>query len=82
MGTVRIQPLLCELHAHTTWSDGEMSPRELIDLYGRAGFDVLAITDHTVREPEAGHVHVSITSATSPRSSSRQPVRASATGCW
>ena len=43
-------PLLCELHAHTTWSDGSLSVAELIDLYGRAGFDVLAITDHTTRE--------------------------------
>jgi hypothetical protein len=40
--------LLCELHAHTTWSDGELSVGELVDLYGRRGFDVLAITDHTV----------------------------------
>ena len=40
-------PLLCELHAHTTWSDGALSPRELVDLYGRSGFDVLAVTDHT-----------------------------------
>jgi predicted metal-dependent phosphoesterase TrpH len=40
-------PLLCELHAHTTWSDGELSLRELVDLYGDAGFDVLCVTDHT-----------------------------------
>jgi hypothetical protein len=40
-------PLLCELHSHTTWSDGALSVRELCDLYGRNGFDVLAITDHT-----------------------------------
>jgi predicted metal-dependent phosphoesterase TrpH len=40
-------PLLCELHAHTTWSDGVFAVRELCDLYGRHGFDVLAITDHT-----------------------------------
>lgn len=39
-------PLLCELHAHTTFSDGLLSPPELVDLYGSAGFDVLAITDH------------------------------------
>ncbi len=26
-------PLLCELHAHTTWSDGSLSVRELCDLY-------------------------------------------------
>jgi PHP domain len=45
------RPLLCELHAHTTWSDGVLSVPELVDLYGRAGFDVLAITDHVVRDP-------------------------------
>jgi predicted metal-dependent phosphoesterase TrpH len=56
VSAVRIRPLLCELHAHTTWSDGAMTPRELIDLYGRAGFDVLAVTDHVVRE-EGAHVH-------------------------
>jgi predicted metal-dependent phosphoesterase TrpH len=43
-------PLLCELHAHTTWSDGLLSVRELVDLYGRSGFDVLAVTDHTCRD--------------------------------
>jgi predicted metal-dependent phosphoesterase TrpH len=43
-------PLLCELHAHTTWSDGLLSLRELCDLYGRRGFDVLAVTDHTTRD--------------------------------
>jgi hypothetical protein len=41
--------LLCELHAHTTWSDGALTVGELVDLYGKRGFDVLAITDHTVR---------------------------------
>jgi predicted metal-dependent phosphoesterase TrpH len=45
-------PLLCELHAHTTWSDGSLSVRELVDLYGLAGFDVLAVTDHIVRPGE------------------------------
>jgi predicted metal-dependent phosphoesterase TrpH len=42
-------PLLCELHAHTTFSDGTLAPAELVDLYGAAGFDVLAITDHVCR---------------------------------
>ena len=42
-------PLLSELHAHSTWSDGDLSIRELVDLYGGSGFDVLAITDHVVR---------------------------------
>jgi len=49
--TAKLTPLLCELHAHTTWSDGRLSVRELCDLYGRVGFDVLAITDHTTRTP-------------------------------
>jgi len=48
----RIHPLLCELHAHTTWSDGSFSIRELVDLYGGRGFDVLCITDHTVRSDD------------------------------
>jgi predicted metal-dependent phosphoesterase TrpH len=47
----RREPLLCELHAHTRWSDGAHSLRELVDLYGRGGFDVLCITDHVVRVP-------------------------------
>lgn len=50
------RPLLAELHAHTTWSDGALSPRELVDLYGRAGFDVLAITDHVVHSSVGVHV--------------------------
>jgi predicted metal-dependent phosphoesterase TrpH len=40
--------LLCELHAHSTWSDGALGLRELADLYGRAGFDVLCVTDHAL----------------------------------
>ena len=43
-------PLLCELHAHSTWSDGSLTLRELCDLYGRRGFDVLAVTDHAPRD--------------------------------
>lgn len=38
--------LRCQLHAHTTSSDGEASPSELCRHYATAGFDVLAITDH------------------------------------
>jgi hypothetical protein len=40
--------LLCELHAHTTWSDGALSLRALVDLYGSGGFDILCVTDHTL----------------------------------
>ena len=39
--------LLCDFHVHTTWSDGRLSIREVVDLYGRTGrFDVIAVTDH------------------------------------
>ncbi|MGH3078304.1 MAG: PHP domain-containing protein [Gaiellaceae bacterium] len=47
-----IGPLLCELHAHTRWSDGWLSVAELVDLYARNGFDVLCITDHVVRSDD------------------------------
>jgi len=35
-----------QFHTHTTLSDGDLSPEELIDAYAKAGFNVLAITDH------------------------------------
>jgi hypothetical protein len=38
--------LRCQLHAHTTNSDGAASPAELCEHYLALGFDVLAITDH------------------------------------
>ena len=41
--------LRCALHAHTTESDGELAPSQLADHYARAGYDVLAITDHWLR---------------------------------
>ncbi len=45
-------PLLCELHAHSTWSDGHLPLDQVVDLYGRRGFDVLCVTDHVVRGRE------------------------------
>ncbi|HET9674193.1 MAG TPA: hypothetical protein VFP31_05225 [Gaiellaceae bacterium] len=59
---MKTRPLLCELHAHTTWSDGSLGVRELVDLYGRNGFDVLAVTDHVIRTEDpfalGQHLHV------------------------
>jgi hypothetical protein len=48
----RPKPLLAELHAHTTWSDGELTVPELVDLVGIRGFDVLCVTDHVVRSDD------------------------------
>src|SRR5215475_5195393 len=45
----KVEPLLCELHTHTRWSDGALTLPELVDLYGTNGFDVLVVTDHVVR---------------------------------
>ncbi len=45
--------LLCDFHMHTTWSDGALTLRDLVDLYGRTGdVDVIAITDHILREKD------------------------------
>ena len=83
-------PLLCELHAHTRWSDGELTVAELVDLHGRSGFDVLCITDHVVRSDdpwrfEEGLGFSSIDEEsfprTSPRSSARRRARGARTGC-
>lgn len=38
--------LLCDLHTHTTWSDGKLTVPELVDFYGQRDFDCLCITDH------------------------------------
>lgn len=40
--------LLCDLHTHTTYSDGKLPLRDLVDFYGQREFDVLGITDHIV----------------------------------
>jgi hypothetical protein len=36
------------LHAHTTNSDGQLSPQRAVDGYAKLGYDFLAITDHDV----------------------------------
>ena len=40
--------LLADFHIHTTWSDGKLPMRTVVDLFGRSGHDVIAITDHVV----------------------------------
>ncbi|MCX7914405.1 MAG: PHP domain-containing protein [Thermodesulfovibrionales bacterium] len=40
--------LLCDFHIHTKFSDGSVQLKKVIDLFGQAGFDVIAITDHVV----------------------------------
>ena len=45
--------LLCDFHVHTQWSDGTLTLREVVDLYGQTGkFDVIAITDHILMKKD------------------------------
>lgn len=39
-------PLLCDFHIHTRHSDGLLELPAVVDLFGQAGFDAIAITDH------------------------------------
>jgi len=41
------QVLKVNLHAHTAYSDGTYTPAQLVGIYKNAGYDVLAITDHS-----------------------------------
>jgi hypothetical protein len=45
--------LLCDFHIHTKFSDGSESLRRVVDLYGQAGFDAIAVTDHVVNGDNA-----------------------------
>lgn len=38
--------LLCDFHIHTDISDGKLPLPEVVDLYGKNGFDIISITDH------------------------------------
>jgi UDP-N-acetylglucosamine:LPS N-acetylglucosamine transferase/predicted metal-dependent phosphoesterase TrpH len=38
--------LLCDFHIHTNYSDGKLTVPEVIDFYGKRGFDCICITDH------------------------------------
>ncbi|MGA2192920.1 MAG: PHP domain-containing protein [Nitrospirota bacterium] len=45
--------LLCDFHIHTTYSDGSVVLKKVVDFYGQAGFDVISITDHVVNGDNA-----------------------------
>ena len=88
--------LLCDFHVHTQWSDGKLTVREVVDLYGQTGkFDVIAITDHILMKKDllarpggwprwgaARSACASRTSRTTSRTSSRKArARERNTGC-
>jgi processive 1,2-diacylglycerol beta-glucosyltransferase len=45
-GSGSARMLLCDFHIHTSYSDGKLSVPEVVDFYGRLGFDCICITDH------------------------------------
>jgi len=47
-----------EFHAHTTWSDGSASVREMADAAAARGYSLLAITDHSKGLAVAGGLDV------------------------
>ncbi|MBN2550852.1 MAG: DNA polymerase/3'-5' exonuclease PolX [Anaerolineales bacterium] len=44
---IALTDIKAELHAHTTWSDGTLSVRQMAEEAIRRGFNILAITDHS-----------------------------------
>jgi processive 1,2-diacylglycerol beta-glucosyltransferase len=45
-GANEARMLLCDFHMHTNYSDGKLTAPEVVDFYGRRGFDCICITDH------------------------------------
>jgi len=45
-GSSQPRMLLCDLHIHSNYSDGKLTIHELVDFYGKHGFDCICITDH------------------------------------
>ena len=45
-GSSEARMLLCDFHIHTNYSDGKLTVPEVVDFYGRRGFDCICITDH------------------------------------
>ncbi len=39
-----------DLHPHTTYSDGQLSPKDLVELSVKLGLEIIAITDHNTTD--------------------------------
>jgi len=50
---IALDDLRCELHAHTTASDGALSIRELAEAAADRGFHTIAVTDHCKGQTQA-----------------------------
>jgi len=45
-GAPEARMLLCDFHIHTNYSDGKLTAPEVVDFYGKRGFDCICVTDH------------------------------------
>lgn len=55
---VEVSDIRCELHAHTTESDGQLSIVELAELAKSRGFHTIAVTDHSRASAQANGLSV------------------------
>ncbi len=55
---IQISDIQSELHAHTTWSDGRLSIRQMADAALQRNLKVLAITDHSASLGVAGGLSI------------------------
>ena len=77
--------LLCDFHVHTTYSDGALALPEVVDLFGRSGHDVIAITDHIVnRDNGLGRIAHAIRHSLNPETWKRyfDEIRREAARAW
>ncbi len=77
--------LLCDFHIHTTYSDGALALPDVVDLFGRTGHDVIAITDHIVnRDNPLGKIAHAIRHSLNPETWKRyfDEIRAEAERAW
>ena len=47
--------MLVDLHTHSTASDGQYTPTELVELAKQHGLEAISITDHDTVDGTEGH---------------------------
>ncbi len=57
-GLVTVESITCELHAHTTASDGSLTIEQLAQEAKRRGFHTIAVTDHSKSQAVANGLSV------------------------
>jgi len=55
---IEVEDVIAELHCHSTWSDGQVTIREMAEAARARGYRVLAITDHSGSLGIAGGMNI------------------------